>query len=157
MKTAIIYYSKHSTTEKVAHLIGDQIDSNEVDYISLKTNKAPDISTFDQIIIGTSIYAGNPAKEITSFCNNNRKLLEQKKIGLFICCMDKYKEQEQLKSAFPAFLHAIAIASGCMGGEFLFENMNFLERFAIKRIVKTNTSVSNLNDEAIRLFSGKFK
>ena len=35
MKTAIIYYSKHGTTERVAHLIGEKL-SPELEYISLK-------------------------------------------------------------------------------------------------------------------------
>lgn len=35
MKTAIIYYSKYGTTERVTRLIGDKL-TNKVDYISLK-------------------------------------------------------------------------------------------------------------------------
>ena len=157
MKTAIVYFSKHGTTEKVARLVGKNLKTDVVDYISLKTNKTPDIRTYEKIIIGTSVYAGNPPKEIKTFCKNNRLLLEQKKIGLFICCMDKHKEQEQLKNAYPAYLQNIAIDSKAMGGEFLFENMNFWERFVIKRISKVKSSVSNLDYEAIRIFSEKMK
>ncbi|EHP50044.1 flavodoxin family protein [Odoribacter laneus] len=42
MKTAIIYYSKHGTTEQVAHLLGEKLD-NGVDYISLRESPKPDI------------------------------------------------------------------------------------------------------------------
>ena len=42
MKTAIIYYSKHGTTERVAHLIGEKL-SPELEYISLKEFHNPDI------------------------------------------------------------------------------------------------------------------
>lgn len=155
MKTAIVYFSKYGTTEKVAHLIGEQLNWDEVYYISLKTNKTPDIKAYDKIIIGTSIYAGNPAKAIKNFCNKNKHILESKKIGLYICCMEKQKGQEQLENAYPAYLQNIAIAKGIMGGEFLFDKMNFLERFAIKRIAKTDISISNINKEAIRLFSDR--
>lgn len=54
MKTAIIYYSKHGTTERVAHLIGEH-SFNEVDYISLKECSKLDIGTYDRIILGTSL------------------------------------------------------------------------------------------------------
>ena len=86
MKTAIIYYSKHGTTERVTHLIGEKL-TNKVDYISLKECPRPDIRTYDRIILGTAIYAGSPNRKITQFCHNNQLLLEQKVIGLFICCI----------------------------------------------------------------------
>ena len=83
MKTAIIYYSKHGTTERVTHLIGEKL-TNKVDYISLKECPRPDIRTYDRIILGTAIYAGSPNRKVTQFCQNNQPLLEQKVIGLFI-------------------------------------------------------------------------
>ena len=74
MKTAIIYYSKHGTTERVTHLIGEKL-TNKVDYISLKECPRPDIRTYDRIILGTAIYAGSPNRKITQFCHNNQLLL----------------------------------------------------------------------------------
>ena len=50
MKTAIIYYSKYGTTERVTRLIGDKL-TNKVDYISLKECPRPDIRTYDRIIL----------------------------------------------------------------------------------------------------------
>ena len=84
MKTAIIYYSKHGTTERVAHLIGEKL-SPELEYISLKEFHNPDIQGYDRIILGTSIYAGHPGRLMSKFCNKNRAQLEQKIIALFIC------------------------------------------------------------------------
>lgn len=54
MKTAIIYYSKHGTTERVAHLIGDKLKL-ELEYISLKEFHNPDIQDYDRIILGTQV------------------------------------------------------------------------------------------------------
>ena len=100
MKTAIIYYSKYGTTERVTRLIGDKL-TNKVDYISLKECPRPDIRTYDRIILGTAIYAGSPNRKITQFCHNNQLLLEQKVIGLFICCMNEEQEAEEMNKAFP--------------------------------------------------------
>jgi menaquinone-dependent protoporphyrinogen oxidase len=45
------------------------------------------------------------------------------------------------------FLHAV---SKCfVGGEFQFEKMNFFERAIIKRIAKTDKSVSQIDEDAI--------
>ncbi|WP_455590770.1 flavodoxin domain-containing protein [Bacteroides sp.] len=151
MKTAIIYYSKHGTTEKVAHLIGDNLD-DELTYISLKKHRNPDIRIYNKVILGTSIYAGSPGKVMTQFCNKNRILLEKKVIGLFICCMNREQEKEEITNAFPKYLHKVAITEAILGGEFLFEKMNFIERFITKRITKTHSSVSSLRQEAIKEF-----
>lgn len=62
MKTAIIYYSKKGTTQKVAKIISEKLNSEE-DLINLKQNTPLDISSYDRIIIGTPIYAGNSSKK----------------------------------------------------------------------------------------------
>ena len=120
MKTAIIYYSKHGTTERVTHLIGEKL-TNKVDYISLKECPRPDIRTYDRIILGTAIYAGSPNRKVTQFCHNNQPLLEQKVIGLFICCMNEEQEAEEMNKAFPEFLQRLSIPKAILGGEFQFD------------------------------------
>ena len=154
MKTAIIYCSKHGTTEQVAHLIGEKME-NEVDYISLRESPKPDIGTYDRIIIGTSIYAGTPSRIVTQFCNKNRPLLEQKVIGLFICCMNKEQETEEMEKAFPVYLQRLAIPKAILGGEFQFDKMNCIEKFITRKVAKIASSVSCLKYNAIREFADK--
>lgn len=152
MKTAIIYYSKHGTTERVAYLIGESL-SHKVDYISLRESPKPDIRTYERIILGTSIYAGTPGRKVSQFCNKNRSLLEEKVIGLFICCMNKKQELEEMNNAFPEYLQKVAITKAILGGEFLFDKMNCIERFITRKIAKIEFSVSCLRYNAIREFA----
>lgn len=152
MKTAIIYYSKHGTTERVAYLIGESLN-HKVDYISLRESQKPDIRAYDRIILGTSIYAGAPGRKVSQFCNKNRSLLEKKVIGLFICCMDRKQELEEMNNAFPEYLQKMAIPKAILGGEFLFDKMNFIERFITRKIARTESSVSSLRYDAIREFA----
>ena len=156
MKTAIIYYSKYGTTERVTRLIGDKL-TNKVDYISLKECPRPDIRTYDRIILGTAIYAGSPNRKITQFCHNNQLLLEQKVIGLFICCMNEEQEAEEMNKAFPEFLQRLSIPKAILGGKFQFDKMNFIERFLTKKIAKVNSSVSKLRYDAINEFTTQIK
>ena len=156
MKTAIIYYSKHGTTERVTHLIGEKL-TNKVDYISLKECPRPDIRTYDRIILGTAIYAGSPNRKVTQFCQNNQPLLEQKVIGLFICCMNEEQEAEEMNKAFPEFLQRLSIPKAILGGEFQFDKMNFIERFLTKKIAKVNSSVSKLRYDSINEFTSQIK
>ena len=158
MKIAIIYASKHGTTEKVATSIADKLrETNEVELFSLKKNANPDISGFDTIILGSSIYAGQASGKMKSFCKANETVLLQKKLALFVCGMhpDKEEQEKELKNAYSEDLQKKAMATGFLGGEFLFEKMNFFERIIIKKIAKTTNSVHQIDSEAIDNFITK--
>ena len=160
MKTAIIYASKHGTTEKVAGSIAQKLsETNEVELFSLKKNPNPDITGFEMIICGSSIYAGQASGKIKSFCKANETVLLQKKTGLFVCGMhpNKAQQEKELNEAYPAVLLKKAVATGFLGGEFLFEKLNFFERLMIKKIAKTNSSVHRINWDAMDGFVEKLK
>jgi menaquinone-dependent protoporphyrinogen oxidase len=158
MKTAIIYISKHGTTEKVARLIAEKSGS-EVTLISLKQNSNPEINSFDTIVLGASIYAGNSSKTMQRFCKNNIELLTQKRLALFVCGMelDETKQQQELANAYPQELYEYAVSKCFAGGEFLFEKMNFFERAIIKRIAKTDKSVSQIREKDIEKFVKEYE
>lgn len=153
MKTAIIYYSKKGTTQKVAKIISEKLNSEE-DLINLKQNTPLDISSYDRIIIGTPIYAGNSSKKVKKFITANQHHLLKKEIGLYVCGMEKEeeKQREELERAYPKELIDKAKSKQFLGGEFLFENMNFFERMIIKKIAKIDKSISALNHQNIDRF-----
>jgi len=158
MKTAIIYASKHGTTEKVAVSIAEKLkESNEVELFSIKKNANPDISDFGTVVLGSPIYAGKASGKMQTFCAKNEQALLQKKTGLFVCGMEpsRAKRQKELEEAYPKLLSENAGATGFLGGEFKFEEMNFFERFIIKRISKTNESVSRIDEQAMDVFVEK--
>jgi menaquinone-dependent protoporphyrinogen oxidase len=160
MKIAIIYVSKHGTTEKVARMIAETVRARHALplLINLKTDKNPDITPFDGIILGTPIYAGTPSKRMQTFIKNHSDILTAKHIGLFVCGMepDREKQQQELENAYPLWLKQQAVAKYFLGGEFLFEKMNFFERAVIKRIAKTDKSVSRIDEDGIGKFVADF-
>jgi menaquinone-dependent protoporphyrinogen oxidase len=143
MKTLIVYGTKHGSAEKCCKLLKSKL-SGEITTINIKKENVPDLSTFDSVIIGGSIYAGQIQKEIKIFCTNNLDELKSKKVGLFICGLSDDKFEEQLNNAFPKELASCAIAKEYFGGEFIFKNANFLEKFIMKKIAKTDKDVSKL-------------
>ncbi|MCL2074001.1 MAG: flavodoxin domain-containing protein [Marinilabiliaceae bacterium] len=155
MKTAIIYATKHGTTENVASNIADKLSSaHEVELISLRKISKPTLSDFEIVILGTPIYAGKASKKMKSFCKAYETILLKKKIGLYVCGMhpSREKQETELKEAYPEHLLNNASAIGFMGGEFLFEKMNLFERLIIKKIAKTNISVHWINFKEIDNF-----
>lgn len=153
MKTAIIYYSKKGTTQKVAKIISEKLNSQE-GLIDLKNKPFIDISTYERIIIGSPIYAGNSHNKVKKFIASNLNHLLNKEIGLYVCGMerDEAKQREELARAYPKELIDKAKSIQFLGGEFLFENMNFFEKMIIKKIAKTDKSISEINHQNIDRF-----
>lgn len=158
MKTAIIYTSKHGTTAKVAQMLAERLTGNQVSIIDLKKEQHPDIRSFDGIILGTSIYASALSKTMRRFCNENIEVWKRKRLALFVCGMepDSAKQQQELANAYPQELYEYAVSTCFAGGEFLFEKMNFFERAIIKRIAKTDKSVSSIKEDEIVRFVTEF-
>lgn len=154
MKTAIIYASKHGTTEKVANRLAEKLRNEGcmVDLFNLRSTISPDLNRYERIIIGGSIYGGKIQKGLSNFCENNKDKLTEGSLGLFICCMLKDKAQEEFDNAFCEDLRCHSSANGIMGGEFIFEDMNFVERFFVKRIAKIKSSISDIDYKAINEF-----
>jgi menaquinone-dependent protoporphyrinogen oxidase len=155
MKTLIVYASKHGSTEKAAHLLKEKLKGT-VTIIPVSRLNTNELKQYSHLIIGSSIHAGRIQKPMKDFCSTQNDRLKQKHLGLFLCCMDNDKAQEQFNQAYPEELRTISICNGLFGGEFLFEKMNFLERFIVKKISKVNNSVHEINVEAITRFAQSF-
>jgi menaquinone-dependent protoporphyrinogen oxidase len=136
MKTLIIYASKHGSAGKCSSILRERLQG-EVVIVDIKKGNVPDVKSFDKVIIGASIHVGRIQKEISEFCQKNINQLKEKKLGLYICCMNKNEEDKQLNSAFPQELLNSAIAKECFGGEFNFGKMNMMERLAVKMVSKS--------------------
>ena len=153
MKTLIVYISKHGCTETCAQKLAEKLDG-DVEILNMKKSQPAELTAFDTIIIGGSIHAGQIQKAVKKFCENNMDTLLDKKIGLFICCMEEGENaQNQLDNAYPPELRRHASALGLLGGEFNFEKMNFIERAIVKKIANIDKSVSKILDENIDEFA----
>jgi menaquinone-dependent protoporphyrinogen oxidase len=150
MRTAIVYASNHGTTESVARKIQQGLGEDKVQLFNLKKNKKFDLSGFDQVILGGSIHAGSVQKRIQKFTDSRRQELLEKRLGLYLCCMDEDRAREQFDNAYPEILRSHAVSKKIMGGEFRFERMNFIEKAMIKKISGVDQSVSKINEEKIR-------
>jgi menaquinone-dependent protoporphyrinogen oxidase len=153
MGILIAYASKHGCTEKCAEKLAQRFDE-KVDLYNLKSQKPLDISQYDKVIIGSSVYVGKVNKEATEFCAKNLSQLGNKKVGLFICGSQEGDALKlELDGAYPQELQSKAIAIECFGGEFTFSKMNFMEKTIVKVIAKTNKDTSNVKDDKINSFA----
>lgn len=152
MKTAIIYATHHGTTETVAKQIQQQLLPQQVELINLAHNKQPDISTYDRIVVGSSIHAGKNQSVVQKFCSKNMPELLQKQIGLFLCCLNEKEFEQSMANAYPEILRNHAFDVKLMGGEYKMDRMNFIERFLVRKIAGVTQSQSLINYTNINNF-----
>jgi len=82
--TAVIYSSFAGKTRKIANYIAGKLDA---DIFDLKVQSNIDLSGFSRIIVGTGVHAGRPYSRVTKFIEENRSLLNDKEVVLFISCL----------------------------------------------------------------------
>lgn len=162
LNTLIAYATKYGSAKKCSEILSQNL-AGDVDLCNLKNAKDIDLSKYDKVIIGSSVYIGQIRKEVKEFCTNKLSELTNKKIGLFICCMHEGEEAiEQMQNVFPKELFDSAIAKEHFGGEFSFDKMNFIEKFIVKTVSKKDgkkeavdgkKSISNLSEERIKKFA----
>jgi len=152
MKTLIIYATKYGSVKTCAEKIKEKLNTDVV-LVDLKNNKDPDVAEYHTVIIGGSIHAGRIQGQIKRFCSAQEKILLEKKVGLFICCMYEGNEaQKQFEEAFPERLREHAAARGILGGILDFDRMKFVERTVVKKVSGVKESQFRLSEEKIDAF-----
>lgn len=132
MATLIAYATKHGCTEKCARELQKQL--GKADLWNLKDGE-PDLSKYDTVILGASVYATMPRKPIKAFAQKHTQELKSKKLGLFLCCMaDGEQGEKQLAAAYPPELRSAARAKGVLGGGFNISDMGTFERFVVQKV-----------------------
>jgi menaquinone-dependent protoporphyrinogen oxidase len=153
MATAILYRTNHGTTYKVSKLVKSELTDSFVELINVAKVSKVNFNLYDTIIIGGSIHGGKIQSELIKFMRKNEEELMQKELGLFLCCMEVgEKAKEQFEANFPEKLRNHAKAIATLGGEFLVDKMNFIEKILVKKITGMLKTVSKINEEALRLF-----
>jgi menaquinone-dependent protoporphyrinogen oxidase len=144
MNILIVYDTKYGFTEKCSETLRNRLEGN-VDSINLRNKDMTDLSKYEMIIIGGPIYGGRISKRVRLFCSNNKKVLANKRIGLFVSCSIAGDEAvKQLENAFPKELYNIAIAKECFGGEINIDKAKFFDKLIIKMVSKSdNNSMRN--------------
>lgn len=158
MKTLILFTSHHGTTKKLAYQLAKDLGISDECVVDFKKNKNIDVSAFDLVIMGSSIHAGNIPSDFKKFLQKNINILLSKQIAIFMCAMEKTELKiQEFENNFPKELREHSLANGIMGGEYLLERMNFLEKFMIKKITGSPESKSEIDYDVYEDFVEKLK
>lgn len=154
MKIALIYMSRHGSTEKlIRHLVKSLEGDTHV--FNLAEDAHPTIQDFDSVIIGGSIHYGSIQKEVQLFCKRNLHELLKKRLGLFVCCLLSTRDSDQFERAYPLVLRAHCSAAAAFEGDLIYSKLTALERI-IFNPQKEERDVIYLNEGLLETFVEDF-
>lgn len=159
MKTLIAYSSKYGGTLECARRIQQRLPDGAT-LLDLDTADAVDLTSYDCVVVGSSIYMGKPRKAAKRFAKKQADSLLQKRLGLFLCCIQDVEKNvlQQFELAFPTPLLRHASAMEQLGGVVNFPKLGKVDGYIMNMIAgdlrkKTNSDViSTLSDERIDHF-----
>lgn len=156
MSTLIVYASKYGTTAKCAALL-EQKFTSPVTVVNLDQDPVPDLSPYEKIIIGGSVYYGQIRKPCVRFCKDHLETLLQKKVGVYICCGSPEQVDQFVRGSLPAQLTDHAHKISCFGGELNTDKMSWFDRFVASMVSKSKAKKdappAMISEEKIQEFS----
>lgn len=136
MKTLIVYGTKYGYAKECASHLKTLL-SGDVEMAEAASAVNLSVPTYDQVIIGGSIYMGKVQKSVRDFCIQHEAVLAEKKVGLFLCCGLPENFAQNLEAAFPETLRKRAASTECFGGRMDISRMGFLHRTVAKMMTKS--------------------
>lgn len=127
MKDLIIYASKYGCTADCARKLADLLNG-ETEVIDIKKQAQIDISDWNRILIGSSVYMGQVNKKIKGFCEDYKEQLLDKELVIFICSGIPKNLNDVINANFSDEIRQHAKEAVHFGGRLELSKMNFVDK-----------------------------
>lgn len=150
MNAVIVYASKYGTVERFAGELKEAFGQG-CETHNLRESKNVDISSYDVVFVGGSIYAGRIQNEVQHFCTRNQSALLEKHVGLFISCLYEGEDADrQLVASFPDWLFAHAFGTYIIGGEVRPAQLRLLDSILMKTFLHVREDIVKRRPEVLK-------
>lgn len=136
MKTLILYASTYGYTEEMVKKMVTESDGN-IEAVNVSTSRNVELSKYDAVILGSSIYVGQIHKELKSYIQQNLEQLLSKKLGLFLSCGFEAQFETHIKNNFSEALIQHATSIVYLGGKIQKDRLKFGHKLMVNMIEKT--------------------
>lgn len=162
-----LYASKHGATLAVARKIATRLEpAAKVVYIDLQKQasavKSENFSDYDAIILGTSVYIGQPRKAMANLIKHHGTAIQaacsagkKSKLYLYVCAaaVSDPMVAQKLEATFTPQLMQCAGQYYDVGHVMNFNQLGFFERMIMKKVKGTTESEYKLKEDAIEQLS----
>lgn len=157
MNVLIAYASKYGAVQRVSEKLYEKLDVPTT-MVNLRVSPEPDLTSYDTVVIGGSIYAGRILPSIPRFVDRHREELLERTVVLFVSCLyEGEKGLEQLREAYPGWLQVHAKGAHNVGGEIVLEKLRFLDRIIIRNFAKVGENINRIDSGAIDRMVGDLR
>ncbi|MFD2673521.1 flavodoxin domain-containing protein [Marinicrinis sediminis] len=158
MRTLIAYTTRYGTAEQAAHRLKAELQG-EVDVINLNQEQPGSLASYDQVILGGSIYFGRIQKELMTYASTHTEALLNKRLGLFICAgeTDPVNREKELREAFPRALYDHARCKSILGYQFQMDKLKWFERWMVRMVKGIRESCSKISENDVKDLAGHMR
>lgn len=153
MNTMIIYSSRYGCTADCANYLKEGL-SGTAALIDIENTDSKNIEMtgYDTVILGSSIYVGAVSKKLRIFCKENETTLNKKRVGIFLCCAFSEQATEYISKNFPPSLVEHAAAIQTFGSDARTEKMRVIDKLIMKAATKGREEVLKISYESMDSF-----
>lgn len=153
MKNLILYTTRYGCAEETANRMRKLLGGN-CTLVNLMKERAPELTGYDTVILGGSVYIGRVQKQLTEYIRANLQQLITKNTGLYLCAgrPNENERRKELEAAFPKELLSMAAVKEVLGYAYQFEKMNFWDRFILKKVKGDSVDETDYADCRIEQF-----
>jgi len=149
VKVLIVYRTRYGATSSCARRLSERLRAQSV-VVDLATSRPPSAKEFDAVLIGGSIYGGKVQREVPSFCEREQRALQERPVGLFLCCLlGGERAEAQLRASFPDWLTAHAFQTAVFGGILEPRKLRLLDRLLVASVAPPRRIISRIDAAAI--------
>jgi len=142
-KLLVTYASKYGATKEIAEKMGEVLRGAGVQVEVSPVKKVHGLDPYQAVILGSAVYVGKWQKEATEFMQKNEKSLSERAVWLFSSGPTGEGDPAELLEGWrlPAELQPVAERIqprdiAVFGGYINPEKVNFIEKTAVKNVVK---------------------
>ena len=139
----VTYASKYGATKEIAEKIGEGLQKTGLQADVLPVDNVRDLDAYKAVILGSALYVGSWLKEAIKFLQSNENTLAKRPLWLFSSGPSGEGDPVELVDGqrLPPALQPVADRIRprditVFHGNIDAEKLNFIEKFAVKSIVK---------------------